>query len=73
MALKCEPLDSGRAKAIRHDLDIFEARYGVRSEDLETAFMHGRRLNETEDYQEWRFLWSVWQRWTRANHDLVKG
>jgi hypothetical protein len=41
-------------------LAIFERRYGVRSEELESAFRNGQ-LNETPDFHEWSITYSAWR------------
>jgi hypothetical protein len=45
----------------------YESKYGVRSEELESAFRDDQ-LHETADFQEWSITYSAWRAVTGRRH-----
>lgn len=53
------------AEERRRKIAAFEARYGIRSEEIHQAIDEGR-LHETFDVNEWLHLWEI-EQWARQN------
>lgn len=70
MVVRYEPLGKERPEAIRRNLTAYEKHYGVPSERMEEAFMRRGKLRETEDYQRWKFLWTVWRSYLLSTERL---